>query len=156
MTRFTSRAWKRKLSRPSASLTTLFPGLIVQFPDSPLTLLLASCAEIQVPDPSFRVVDVHGRPVVVVEGAPHRVVGVEGDRIVDALDLRGPADVVGLALERELRRVDADNDQALIRVLVVPRADITERAQPVDARIRPEVDEHDLPAQALRGERLGV
>ena len=109
-----------------------------------------------VPDSSFRVGDVHGRPVVVVEGAPHRVVGVEGDRIVDALVLRGPADVVGVALERELRRVDADNDQALIRVLVVPRADITERAQPVDARIRPEVDEHDLPAQALRGERLGV
>ena len=109
-----------------------------------------------VPDSPFRVRDVHGGPVVVVERVPDREVGVERDRILDAHVLRGPADVVGVVLERELRRVDADDDQALIHVLLVPRADVAERAQPVDARVRPEVDEHDLPAQAVRGERLGV
>jgi hypothetical protein len=52
--------------------------------------------------------------------------------------------------------VDADNDQPLILVLLVPRPEIAERAQPVDARVRPEVDEHDLPAQAFLGQRLRV
>src|SRR5919204_3740867 len=100
--------------------------------------------------------DVHGGPVVVREGAPDRVLGVERDRILDALVRSGPADVVGLPLERELGSVDADNDQALIPVLLVPCADVAERAQPVDARVRPEVDQDDLPAQALRSQRLGV
>jgi hypothetical protein len=124
--------------------------------DDHLALLVAALTEVHVPDRPFRVRDVHAGPVVVREGAPDRVLGVERDRILDALVRSGPADVVGVSLERELRRVDADNDQALIPVLLVPRADVAERAQPVDARVRPEVDEHDLPLQALRSQRFGV
>src|SRR5262249_46983432 len=66
--------------------------------------------------------------------------------------LRGLPDIVDVALERELRRVDADDDQPLLCVLLRPRPDERERPEPVDAGVRPEVDEHDLPAQALRGQ----
>src|SRR4029453_11045045 len=72
------------------------------------------------------------------------------------LVLRGPADVFGMVLEWELRRVDADDDQALVLVFLVPGADVAERAQPVDAGVGPEVDEDDLPARALRGQGFGV
>jgi len=81
-----------------------------------------------VPDPSLRVGDVHGRPVVVVERAPDRKVGVERDRIFDLHLLHGLAHVVYVVLERELGRVDADHDQPLILVPLRPRAHPRERA----------------------------
>ena len=52
--------------------------------------------------------------------------------------------------------MDADDDQAVLRVLLGPGADLGERAKPVDAGVGPEVDEHDLPAQGLHRERLRV
>ena len=57
------------------------------------------------------------------------------------------ADVGGLALEGELRRVDADDRQALGAVALVPGLEVGQRAQAVDAGVRPEVDEHDAAAQ---------
>ena len=145
----------RRRPRPGAA-DVVVAGLPKQHLDGHLALLVAALAKVHVSDLPFGVRDVHGRPVVVVEGAPDREVGVERDRIVDSHVIRGPADVVGVPLERELGRVDADDDQALSDVLLVPPADVAERAQPVDARVRPEVDEDDLPAQAFRGQRLGV
>src|SRR5439155_14973688 len=70
--------------------------------------------------------------------------------------LHRPPDVVEVLLEPELRRVRADHDQAVVLVLLCPRADVRKRAEPVDARKRPELDEDDAPAQVLRGQRLGV
>ena len=99
-------------------------GLAEQPLDDHLALRVAALAELVVADPPFRVGDVHRGPVVVVEGAPDRKVGVERDRILDAHVLRGPTDVVGIVLERELRGVDANDDQPLILVLLVPRTDI--------------------------------
>ena len=49
-----------------------------------------------------------------------------------------------------------DYHQPLIAVLGRPRTDVRKSAQPVDAGVRPEVDEDDLAAQALRRERLRV
>ena len=59
-------------------------------------------------------------------------------------------DVAGVALERELGRVHADDDQAVAAVARVPGLEVGQRAQAVDARVGPEVDEHDLAAQRLR------
>jgi hypothetical protein len=39
--------------------------------------------------------------------------------------------------------VDADDHESLVAVLLVPGADVAERAEPVDARVRPEVDQDD-------------
>src|SRR6266542_2570786 len=132
------------------------PSFAQQPLDHPFALVVSALAELVVLDSPFRIGDVHGRPVVVAEGSPHRVIGVERDRVLDAHLLRSAADVLGILLERELRGVDADHDQPLILVLLGPRADVAERAEPVDARVRPEVDENDFSAQARRREWLRV
>ena len=71
-------------------------------------------AEMVVADAALRVDEVVRRPVLVVEGAPDRVVVVDRDRIVDSKSCVGLRDVVDVLLEGELRRVHADHHQALI------------------------------------------
>ena len=68
----------------------------------------------------------------------------------------GPAHAVELALEGELGSVRADYDQAAVAIRACPRPDVGQRADPVDARVRAELDGHDVPAQVGGGERLGV
>jgi hypothetical protein len=106
-----------------------------------------------VPDSPFRVSDVDGRPKSVSEPLPDRVVAVERDGIADGHVLHSLAHIVHVAFKRELRGVDADHDQPLILILLGPRADIGERAEPVDAGIGPEVDENDLPLHVRSAER---
>ena len=113
-------------------------------------------AEVVVADPSVDIGDVHGRPEVVREGAPDRVVVVERDRILDLEVARGRDDVVDVVLESELRRMYPDDGQAGIRVFRRPGPDVGKRAEPVDAGVGPEVDEDDAPAEPLRRQRLGV
>ena len=78
-----------------------------------------------VPDHAVGVDEVERRPVVVVEGAPDRVV------VVDARpDSRSARSFVAsrtrssVVLERELRRVDSDDDQPVISVRLRPRTDV--------------------------------
>jgi len=49
--------------------------------------------------------------------------------------------------------VDADDDEPLRCVLLGPGAHVRNRAQAVDTGVGPEVDEHDLAAEAVRGQR---
>ncbi len=95
-----------------------------------------------------------GRPVAVAERVPRAVVVVQRHRIAHAQPGDRSADVVGLVLERELGRVYADDLQALVPVGVVPGTEVGQRAQAVDAGVRPEVDQHHLAAQAGDGERV--
>ena len=134
-----------------------FTAKLAQQPlDDHLALGVAALAELVVPDPTFRVGDVHSGPVVVRERPPDRVVAVERDRVADAHVLHGATNVVDVPLERELRRVNPDHDQPLIRVALRPGPDVGKRAQPVDARVGPEIDQHDLPLQVRVGERRRV
>ena len=77
-----------------------------------------------VPDASLRVDEVQGRPVVVRECVPDRVLVVDRDRVRDTHLVEGGADVVEVPLERELGRVDADRDESVASVPLVPRANI--------------------------------
>ena len=124
--------------------------------DDALRLLVASFAEVVVADHAVRVDEVERRPVVVVEGAPDLVVVVDRDRVVDRSLLRRPPHAVDLVLERELRRVDSDDDQPVVSVGLRPRANVRLLAQPVDARQRPEVHEDDASTQLGGAEWLGV
>ena len=87
------------------------------------------------------------RPVLVRVRAPRLVVVVERDGPGDAEVVRRAADVRRHVLERELRRVHADDLEPVCVVGRVPGAQVRQRAQAVDARVRPEVDQHDLAAQ---------
>ena len=93
---------------------------------------------------------------MVVEGAPDRVVVVDRDRVVDPAHLNRLAYGVNFVLEPELRRVDADHDQAIFPVGLRPRADVRLLPQPVDARQRPEVHEDDLAAEFGGAEWLRI
>ena len=92
-----------------------------------------------------------GRPVLVLVGVPGRVVVVLHDGVFDAelLDRRG--DVRGDVLEGELGRVHADDHEPVAVVGGIPGLEVGQRPLAVDARVGPEVDQHDLAAQ--RGER---
>ena len=49
--------------------------------------------------------------------------------------------------------MNPDHNQSVILVLLVPTADVGQGSQAVDARVGPEVDQHDLAPQALSGQR---
>src|SRR5438445_2257740 len=59
-------------------------------------------------------------------------------------------------LECELRRVHPDDYEPVLRIARVPRLQVRQRAQAVDARVRPEVDEYDLAAQPPESQRRRV
>jgi hypothetical protein len=131
-------------------------GLGQQLPKDHLGLLVAALAEAVVPNLSLCVDDVQGWPVVVVEGGPDGVVVVDHHRVVDPQLLDGAADVVEVVLEVELGGVHADDHQAVVLVGLGPGAEVGQGAQPVDAGVGPEVDQHDLAAQPGCGQRRGV
>jgi len=81
------------------------------------------------------------------------VIVVDRHRIADAQVTDRAAHVGQVAFEGELRRVDADHHEALVAVLVRPGLDIGQGPQAVDAGVGPEIDHHDLAAQALGAQR---
>ena len=127
-----------------------------QLLDRSLGLLVGALAEVVEADPPVAIDEVGGRPVVVLERPPDGEVVVDDDRVADVQLARRAAHVVEVVLEPELGRVRADDDEPAVAIPLVPRPDVRQRPQPVDARVRPEVDEDDAPAQPLGRERLGV
>jgi hypothetical protein len=121
-------------------------GFGQQLLDDSLGLLIRALAKVVVPDRSVGVREIERGPVSVGERVPDRVVAVDRDRIPDVSRRRFPLHVLDLALERELGRVDADHDEPGVPVLLVPCPHVRQLAQPVDAGVRPEADEHDVPA----------
>jgi len=65
-------------------------------------------------------------------------------------------DVLGALAELELGHMHADHDQAELGVVAIPRLDVGRGADPVDAGVLPEVDQNDLAAQRIGGERRRV
>src|SRR5690349_12803507 len=65
-------------------------------------------------------------------------------------------DVLGALAELELRRVQANHDQAEGGVVAMPRLDVRRRANPVDAGVLPDVDQDDPAAQCVDLERRRV
>jgi hypothetical protein len=97
-----------------------------------LRLLVASFAEVVVADDAVRA---------------DRVVVVDRHRVVDLSLVGRLPHAVDLVLERELRRVDPDDDQPVVPVGLRPCTYVGLLAQPVDAGQRPEVHEDDLAPQ---------
>ncbi|HMJ11093.1 MAG TPA: hypothetical protein VK524_06775 [Polyangiaceae bacterium] len=100
--------------------------------------------------------EVESRPVLVFECVPDRVVAVDRDRIIDAHVQHGFPDIVDVLLELEFGCVHANHDQSAALILLGPRTQVREGAAPVDAGIRPEIDDHDLATQRLDGQRRRV
>src|SRR5204862_1927683 len=90
------------------------------------------------------------------EALPRREVVVLDDRIRDAELLRRRDDLVVRLLPEELRRVHTDDRQSLPCVAIVPAPQLRDHVPTVHSPERPEVDEHDSPAEPLHRERLAV
>src|ERR1051325_6226901 len=99
------------------------------------------------PNAALRIDEIQGRPMLIVERSPDRMLAVDGDRIIHTEPFHFAANIAQVLLKRELRRMHTDYDQTLVPVFFGPGADIRQRAQPVDARVGPEVDEDDLTTQ---------
>ena len=141
-------------ARPPASTRTVVLVDAQQLLDRSLGLLVGTLAEVLEPDTPDAIDEVDGRPVVVVERPPDGEVVVDDDRVVDPEFGGRAAYVVEVVLEPELGRVRADDDDAAVAIPLVPRGEVGQRAQPVDARVRPEVDEDVIPAKSRGRERL--
>ena len=131
-------------------------GHAEQRADHVLGVVVVAFAEVRVADVALAIGDVVGGPVLVAEGVPDVHLVVDGDRPRHVVALDRVDDVGADVLEVELGRVDADDDEPGGPVAVVPRPDVRERTLAVDARVRPEVVEHDLAAQLRRGDRRRV
>ena len=131
-------------------------GLPQQRPDVHLGAVVVALAEVRAADLAARVDEVVGRPVLVAPGAPRRELVVLRHGIADPLAPDRARDVACVALEGELGRVHADDDEAVAPVARVPGLEVGQRAQAVDAGVGPEVDEHDLAAQRSQAERLAA
>ena len=125
-------------------------------PDLVLGLLVATFAEVDRGLTARAVVQIVGRPVLVLELVPNRHVVVERHRIVDAQLLHRAGDIGMVLLEVELRGVDADHDETVLAVAVIPGPDTRDRPHAVHARVGPEVVEHDLASKVGLGQWLGV
>ncbi len=129
-------------------------GFDQQGADGALLGPVFALAEVLQADLALGVDEVLGGPVFVLVGVPRAVFVVLGNRVVDAVLFDRRRHVGGGALEWELRRVDADDVKALGVVLGVPRVQVGQRADAVDARVGPEVHEDDVAAEA--GQRDGL
>ena len=144
------------VGRDEVAADVALPGLGEQLLDGPFRLLVRTLAVVVVADAPLGVGEVEGGPVVVHERIPDRIVVVDRDRVGHPHVREGAADVGEVVLEGELGGMHADDDQALIPVLLGPGAEIGEGAQPVDAGVGAEVDEDDMAAQIGGGEGRGV
>src|SRR4029079_6023695 len=108
--------------------------------------LVLALAELMIANLSTCIDEVQRRPILVPEGPPDRIVVVDDDRPVDSHRLHRPAHVLEIVLERELRRMYADDDDARL-VPLGPGTHVRKRAQPVDARVGAEIHDHDFPCE---------
>ena len=131
-------------------------ALAEQPPDRGLRPAVLALAEVHAPDPSRPVDQVLRRPVLVGVCVPGAVGVVERDRVAHAEAANGIPDVPQHALERELGRVHADDDEAVPPVRLVPRLEVRQRPEAVDAGVRPEVDEDDLAVELRERERPAI
>ena len=88
--------------------------------------------------PTF-VDDILRRPILIVVGVPRCKFVVLRHRVSDTVALDGGLYGVGGLLESKLRRVDTNDDEALVLVGVVEPSDVGQRVDTVVAAIRPEI-----------------
>ena len=125
------------------------PRLRQKLLDDLLRAVVIALAEMVGADAAFGVDEIMGRPVIIIEGAPDRVVIVDGDGIIDVQIGDRLLHIGDHLLEGEFRRMHADHDQTLVAILFRPGPHIRQAAQAIDAGIGPEIDQHDLALERL-------
>jgi hypothetical protein len=102
--------------------------------------------------------EVFSWPVSVAERSPGVGLVVENDRPLDSFTGDSCLDIFDSLFELELRGVYSENNQAIVGVLGMPFFKERKGSEAVDARVGPEIDEHDFVIGSLISdfERLGI
>jgi hypothetical protein len=129
---------------PQASLVRDALLLGQEFLDLLLGFTLGALAEVLVADEAVGVDQVPSRPETLVIGVPGGVPVVQDHGVVDLRLADGLPDVTYVFLEAELRRVNADDLQSVVGVLLVQRVDVTLRVLAVVSGVGPELEQDDL------------
>src|SRR3954447_16487904 len=138
---------------PSVHADRVDPRFLEQRADGALSALVAALADLRVADLAGAVQQIERRPVPVSVRIPGGIVVVEADWVLEPLFAHSTFDVLRGPLELELWRVHADDGEPRL-VPLVHATQERQRALAVSASERPELDQHDAPAQVLERERL--
>src|SRR6202022_320934 len=115
-------------------------------PDDGIELFEGQFALVLADDAAFRV-DEHQRgPSPAAELVPDLEVPIVDDRVLDPVSQYSLAQVRGIALRRELRRVDADHDHP-VPVLPLDLPQLRKDVHAIDSAEGPEIDEGQPPPQ---------
>jgi hypothetical protein len=85
------------------------------------------------------------------EPLPELALGVDDDGMRDTVPPERPADVLGVFLGEELRRVDADDDHRLACETLFDPGQDRQEVQAVDSAVGPEVEHCHATAQVAGG-----
>ena len=132
------------------------PILLQEFLNYTLRVAVSALSEMLVADLPFCVEDVERWPVLIVKVLPYPVIAVHYDWIGNAQVFQGCIYIRLLLLEGELGGVHADHDQSRLLIFRRPTLYVRQGSQTIDARISPEIDQHNLSAQGLTAYRGGV
>ena len=127
-----------------------------QSEDRLLGEIVGTLADMSVSDHSLLVNQQQGRPVVCIVAVPYCEAIVDGNRVQDAEALHSILHFGKIPFPKELRRVNADDDEPLARVLLVPCLDPRQRSLTIDSPIGPEFQQDDLSPQLLELQRSSV
>ena len=134
-------------------------GFYQSVADAFLGFAVGALAEVAVNLFAPGVEQIFGRPVAVFKVAPGGHIVVLGNGPADVVVGDGVGHIVVVFLKLKLRRVDAQDDQAVILVAAPPFPQVGQGADAVDAGVSPEVHQHHLAlgGQAVNGQgRIGV
>ena len=127
-----------------------------QSEDRLLGEIVGTLADMSVTDHSPLVNQQQGRPIACIIAVPYCEAIVDGNGEQDAEALHGVLHVGKIPFPKKLRGVNADDDEPLARVLLVPCLDPRQRPLTIDSPIGPEFQQDHLSPQLFELQRSGV
>src|SRR4029450_12073024 len=114
--------------------------------------LVLPYSEMVVSDNSIRIDQIVSGPVFIRKSFPDGVAVIDGYRVGDVQVVYRLPDVSDVFFERKFRRVHTQHGEPAVAVLLEPCPHVRNGSQAIDARVRPEIDEHHAPANIGRSE----
>src|ERR1700722_8033 len=127
-----------------------------EFLDDALDFAVIALPKVVVPDSPFRVDEILGGPILVIERLPDRRLAVDGHRKSNIQIAHGILYVYRFVLERKLRRVHSDHYKARIIIFRRPASQVWQWSNGVDAGVSPEINEGNFSAKRLAAQGNGI
>jgi hypothetical protein len=125
-----------------------------KFLDDALDFAIIAFPKVVVPNSPSGVDEILGRPRSITKRLPDPILAVDGERENNVQIAHGIFYVHRFVLERKLRRVHTDHDQARIPILCGLGLHIGQGPQRVDAGVSPEINQYHLSAKRLAAQGI--